>query len=58
VSEAAQRITRSVLDRILQTETRAPASDQLAAQPIVLVASMAAIAFVLRAWIWRRMRAT
>jgi hypothetical protein len=58
-SEAAQRITRNVLDRMLETETRAvQRSIEWLPSPIVLVASVAAIAFVLRAWIWRRMRAT
>jgi hypothetical protein len=58
-SEAAQRITRNVLDRMLETETRAvQRSIGWLPSPIVLVASVAAIAFVLRAWIWRRMRAT
>jgi hypothetical protein len=60
-SEAAQRITRNMLDRMLQTDTRALAprrSTGWLPSPIVLLASVAAIAFVLRAWIWRRMRAT
>ena len=58
-SEAAQRITRNVLDRMLETETRAvQRSTGWRPSPIVLVASVVAIAFVLRAWIWRRMRAT
>ena len=58
-SESAQRITRNVLDRMLKTETRAvqPSTGWLPS-PIVLLASVAAIAFVARAWIWRRMRAT
>jgi hypothetical protein len=44
---------------MLETETRAvQRSIGWLPSPIVLVVSVAAIAFVLRAWIWRRMRAT
>ena len=57
-SEAAQKVTRNVLDRMLRTETsaRRPETGWLPS-PIVLVASLLAIAFVLRTWIWRRMGA-
>ena len=55
-SEAAQRVTRNVLDRMLQTPAhpREPAAGWLPS-PLVLLASAVAIAFVVRAWIWRRM---
>ena len=56
-SEAAQRITRNVLDRMLRTPTApAPPAGWLPS-PLVLLASAIAIVFVLRAWIWRRMAA-
>jgi hypothetical protein len=53
----AQRITRNVLDRMLQTETNVRSSrrDWLPS-PIVLLASAIALALVFRAWIWRRMK--
>jgi hypothetical protein len=55
-SAAAQRITRNVLDRMLQTEANARRPEKTwLPSPIVLAASAIAIAFVLRAWIWRRM---
>jgi hypothetical protein len=56
VSGAAQRITKNVLDRMLQTTT-APRrrSTGWLPSPIVMAASVLAIAFVVRAWIWRRM---
>jgi hypothetical protein len=55
---AAQRITRNVLDRMLQTETSAHSTGKdWLPSPIVLLASTIAFALVLRAWIWRRMRA-
>jgi hypothetical protein len=56
-SAAAQTFTRNVLDRMLQTEASARRSENgWLPSPIVLVAWVLAIAFVLRAWIWRRMR--
>jgi hypothetical protein len=58
-SEAAQRITRNILDRMLQTEVRARARETAwLPSPIMLLAWAVAIAFVLRAWIWNRMRST
>jgi hypothetical protein len=57
-SAAAQRITRNVLDRMLQTSAGSgPASRTTGwlPNPIVLVASAIAFGFVLRTWIWRRM---
>jgi hypothetical protein len=55
-SEAAQKVTRNVLDRMLQTETSPRrAETSWLPSPIVLLASLLAIAFVLRTWIWRRM---
>jgi hypothetical protein len=57
-SEAAQRITRNILERMLQTEVHArPRETAWLPSPIVLLASVVAIAFVLRTWIWNRMRA-
>jgi len=53
-SEAAQLITRNILDRMLQSQTAPrPATGRLPS-PVVLLASAVAIAYVLRAWIWRR----
>jgi hypothetical protein len=57
-NEAAQRITRNILDRMLDTPTTArPRSTPTAwlPSPIVLLASAVAFVVVLRAWIWRRM---
>ena len=56
-SDAAQRITRNVLDRMLQTPTRAPrpATGWLPS-PLILLGLAVSIAFVLRAY-WRRMAA-
>jgi N,N-dimethylformamidase beta subunit-like protein len=57
VSEAAQRITRNVLDRMLLTETFPRRQETgWGPSPIVLMASVVAIAFVIRAWFWRRMK--
>jgi hypothetical protein len=57
-SEAARRITRNILDRMLQTEVHPrPRETAWLTSPIVLVAWAVAIGFVLRAWIWNRMRA-
>jgi hypothetical protein len=55
VSAAAQRMTKNVLDRMLQTPTAPRPPADWRPSPIVLVASAIAIALVLRAWIWRRM---
>jgi hypothetical protein len=53
----AQRTTRNVLDRMLQTEAHAVGrSNAWLPNPIVLLASIIALALVIRAWIWRRMR--
>lgn len=54
----AQRTTRNVLDRMLRTEAHGslPASEWRPSL-IVVIAWLAAGALVLRAWIWRRMRA-
>src|SRR5205823_4748131 len=55
-SEAAQKVTRNVLDRMLQTAAGGrPSERPWLPSPIVLVASVVAIAFVLRTWISRRM---
>ena len=56
VSDAAQKITRNVLDRMLATAAigRRPQTGWLPS-PIVLLASTVAIAYVLRAWFWHRM---
>ena len=55
-SEAAQHITRNVLDRMMQTEAHAPPRvRRWLPSPIVMVAMAVACAFVLRAWIWNRM---
>jgi len=57
VSEAAQRITRNVLDRMLRTETVPHRKEtDWGPSPIVLLASVVAMAFVIRAWFWRRMK--
>ena len=57
VTEAAQRITRNVLDRMLRTETVPHRKEtDWGPSPIVLLASVVAMAFVVRAWFWRRMR--
>ena len=56
VSDAAQRITKNVLDRMLQTPTAPKPPADWRPSPIVLLASALAIGFVVRAWIWRRMR--
>ena len=54
-SEAAQRITRNVLDRMLETPAAPRPPAGWLPSPLVLLASAVAIVFVLRAWIWRRM---
>jgi len=56
VNDAAQRITRNVLARMIATET-APSSDARVWMPsaIVLVAAIIASAAVLRAWHRARM---
>jgi len=56
VSESAQRITRNVLERMLDTR-RAPSRDTPGWRPsyIVLIAVGLAAAYVLRAWISSRM---
>ncbi len=56
VSEAAQRITNNVLDRMLQTPTAPRPPADWRPSPIVLLAAAIAIVFVVRAWFWRRMR--
>ena len=57
VSEAAQRITRNILDRMLRTETVPHRKEtDWGPSPIVLLASVVAMAFVVRAWFWRRMK--
>jgi hypothetical protein len=55
VSEAARQITRNVLDRMLQTET-VPRRTESGPSPVALLASVVAMAFVVRAWFWRRMK--
>lgn len=55
-SDAAQRVTRNVLDRMLQTTTAPRPPARWLPSPVVLLASAVAIAFVLRAY-WRRMAA-
>jgi hypothetical protein len=55
VSEAAQRMTKNLLDRMLQTATAAPPPADWRPSPIVLLAAAIAIVFVVRAWFWRRM---
>jgi hypothetical protein len=57
-SAAAQRVTRNVLDRMLQIQTSASTRTKgWLPSPIVLLALAIAFVLVLRAWIWRRMRA-
>ena len=54
-SDAAQRVTRNVLDRMLETPTHPrPAAGSLPS-PLVLLASAIALMFVALAWFWRRM---
>ncbi|MCU1382054.1 MAG: uncharacterized protein JWL71_751 [Acidobacteria bacterium] len=55
VSEAARRITRNVIDRMLRTPTHPRPAPRWLPSPIVLLASAIALAFVARAWIRRRM---
>jgi hypothetical protein len=58
VSDAALLITRNVPDRMLQDEGEpSPFGGEWVPGPILLLASALAIAFALRAWIWRRMGA-
>jgi len=56
-SDAAQRVTRTVLDRMLQTRGAPPTTARSAAgwmpSPIVAIAMLIAAAVVLRAWIRR-----
>jgi hypothetical protein len=55
-SEAARQVTRNVLDRMLRTETVSRRHDSgWGPSPIVVLASVIAMAFVVRAWFWRRM---
>ena len=56
LSDAAQRITRNVLDRMLQAPTADRRTTGSRPSPIVLAAMVIAAAYVLRAWIWRRMK--
>ena len=53
-SEAAQRITRNVLDRMLRTPTAPRPPAAWFPSPVVLIAAASAIGFVLRAY-WRTM---
>jgi hypothetical protein len=57
VSGPAQQVTRNVLDTMLRAPTtRRPLARGWLPSPIVLVAAAIAAAYVLRAWIWRRMK--
>jgi len=53
VSEAAQRITRNVLGRMLQGAARPRGQSGARPSPIVAIAAVIAAAFVLRAWLNR-----
>ena len=55
-NDAARALTRNVLDRMLQTDASARRAGMgWARTTIVVLASLLTIAFVLLAWIWRRM---
>ena len=54
-SDAAQRITRNVLDRMLETPTHPRPGAGWLPSPKVLLTSAIAIVFVACAWFWRRM---
>lgn len=54
-SDAAQRITRNVLDRMLETPTHPQPGAGWLPSPSVLLASAIGNMFVAGAWFWRRM---
>jgi hypothetical protein len=56
-NEAAGRITKTVIDRMLETPTE-PRRRSALPSPVVLVALVVAASFVLRAWLNRPNRGT
>ena len=57
-NQAAERITKTVIDRMLETRTEPRRSSGALPSPVVLVALVVAASFVLRAWLNRPDRGT